>query len=135
MLYQAYGRKLEIETGRLLYRGGPLDNPALDIRAVRKTGDVVAGVKVIGDLQVPELELFSQPSLPQEDQLSYLLLGQPMQSASGSEGQMLFNAASSLGLKGGNLLDAVNTLRIRYQLNKRLSVQTETGTATGADIL
>ena len=179
-VYQAYGQKLEIETGRLLYRGGPVDNPALDIRAVRKTGDVLAGVKVIGDLQVPELELFSQPSLPQEDQLSYLLLGRPVQSASGSEGQMLFNAASSLGLKGGNLLaqnignsfgldevsvgggedldsaalqigkyltprlyvnysvgllEAVNTLRIRYQLNKRLSVQTETGTATGADIL
>jgi translocation and assembly module TamB len=178
--YKAYGQKLEIETGRLLYRGGPLDNPALDIRAVRKTGDVLAGVKVFGDLQLPELELFSQPGMPQADQLSYLLLGRPVQSASGSEGQMLFNAASSLGLKGGNLLaqnigasfgldevsvgggddldsaalvigkyltprlyvnysvgllDVMNTLQIRYQLSKHLSVQTETGTATGGDIL
>jgi translocation and assembly module TamB len=177
--YKAYGQNLEIETGRLLYRGGPIDNPVLDVRAVRKTRDVLAGVKVFGDLQTPELELYSEPSLPQADQLSYLLLGRPLQSASGSEGQLLFNAASSLGLKGGNLLaqnignsfgldevsvggddldstalvigkylsprlyvnysmgllDAVNKLQIRYQLNKRLSVQTETGTATGGDIL
>jgi translocation and assembly module TamB len=178
--YKAYGQNLKIETGRLLYRGGPLDNPALDVRAVRETGDVLAGVMVYGDLQSPELELYSQPSLPQADQLSYLLLGRPVQSASGSEGQLLFNAASSLGLKGGNLLaqnignsfgldevsvgggddldstalvigkylsprlyvnysvgllDAMNKLQIRYQLSKRLSVQTETGIATGGDIL
>ncbi len=178
--YNAYGQNLKIETGRLLYRGGPLANPALDVSAVRKTGDVLAGVKVYGDLQSPELELYSQPSLPQADQLSYLLLGRPVQSASGSEGQLLFNAASSLGLKGGNLLaqnignsfgldevsidggddldttalvigkylsprlyvnysvgllDAMNKLQIRYQLSKHLSVQTETGIATGADIL
>ena len=179
--YKAYGQALKIASGRILYRGGPIDNPTLDIRATRKTGDVLAGVKVYGDLQQPEMELFSQPSLPQADQLSYLLLGRPVQGASGSEGQLLFQAASSLGLKGGNalaqnigntfgldevsvggngddldsaalvigkylsprlylnysvgLLDAVNKLQLRYQLSRRWSLQTETGTATGGDIL
>lgn len=178
--YKAYGQALKIDRGRVLYRGGAIDNPQLDVRAVRRTGDVLAGVKVFGELQAPEVELFSQPSLPQADQLSYLLLGRPVDTASGSEGELLFKAASSLGLKGGNalaqnignsfgldevsvgggddlesaalvvgkyltprlyvnysvgLLDAVNKLQIRYQLNKRLSVQTETGTATGGDIL
>jgi len=179
-LYKAYGQELKIEQGRVLYRDSPLDNPALDVRAVRKTGDVTAGVRVLGTAQSPIAELYSQPSMPQADMLSYLLLGRPVANASGSEGEMLFKAASSVGLKGGNqlaqsigntfgldevsvgggddldsaaltigkylsprvyvnysvgLLDAANRFQMRYNLTKHLSVQTETGTATGGDIL
>ncbi len=178
--YAAYGQELKIEQGRVLYLDSPLDNPALDVRAVRKTGDVTAGLRVLGTAQKPNAELYSQPSMPQADALSYLLLGHPVASASSSEGELLFKAASSVGLKGGNqlaqnigktfgldevsveggedldstaltlgkylspglyvnysvgLLDAANRLRIRYHLSKHLSVQTETGTATGGDIL
>lgn len=179
-LYTTYGQELKIETGRVLYRDSPLDNPGLDVRATRKTGAVTAGVRILGDAQDPVAELYSQPTLPQADMLSYLLLGRPLANASGGEGEMLFKAATSLGLKGGNalaenigntfgldevsvggdngmgsaaltlgkylsprlyvnysvgLLDAANRLQMRYQLNKRLLLQTETGTATGGDIL
>lgn len=103
-VYTAYGQELTIEQGRVLYRDGPLDNPGLDIRATRKSGDVTAGVRVLGSAQNPQAELYSQPSLPQADQLSYLLLGRPVAGASGGEGQMLAQAATSLGLKGGNQL-------------------------------
>ena len=34
--YKAYGQNLQIESGRLLFAGTALDNPGLDIRAVRK---------------------------------------------------------------------------------------------------
>ncbi|MFA7387097.1 MAG: translocation/assembly module TamB domain-containing protein [Thiohalobacteraceae bacterium] len=179
-LYTAYGQELEIEQGRVLYRDSPLGNPALDVRAVRRTGDVVAGVRVLGTAQDPEAELFSTPGMPQADVLSYLLLGRPVANASGGEGELLMQAATSLGLKGGNalaeriggafgldevsvggggdldtaaltvgkylsprlylnysvgLLDAANRLRLRYELSKRLSLQTETGTETGGDLL
>lgn len=179
-VYKVYGQELKIEQGRVLYRDSPLDNPALDIRAVRKTGDVLAGVRVLGTAKDPVAELYSQPSMAQADVLSYLMLGRPVANASGSEGELLFKAASSLGLKGGNalaqnignafgldevavgggddlesaaltvgkylsprlyinysvgLLDAANRLQMRYELSKRISVQTETGTATGGDIL
>ena len=102
--YSAYGQALKIETGRVLFRDGPIDNPGLDVRAVRRSGDILAGVKVFGQLREPQVELYSQPNLPQADQLSYLLLGRPVASASGGEGELLMRAATSLGLKGGNLL-------------------------------
>ena len=179
-LYKAYGQELQIEQGRVLYRDSPLDNPGLDVRAVRKTGDVVAGVRVLGTAQDPVAELYSTPSMPQADVLSYLLLGRPVANASGGDTELLAQAATSLGLKGGNalaeslghafgldevsvggdgdlestaltvgkylsprlyvnysvgLLDAANRLQMRYDLSKRLSIQTETGAATGGDIL
>src|SRR5690349_11956399 len=45
--YQAYGRKLDIEKGTL-YFAGPLDNPGLQIRAMRKNQQVEAGVEITG---------------------------------------------------------------------------------------
>ncbi len=178
--YTAYGQDLAIEQGRLLFTGGPVDNPGLDVRAVRKVSDVTAGVSVGGTLLDPEFNLFSTPPLSQADTLSYLLLGRPLARASSAEGQLLFQAASSLGMKGGNLLaetigssfgldevavtggdtleeaalvigkylsprlyvnysvglfDTANQLRMRYEMSRRWSLQTETGTATGADLL
>ena len=46
-IYKAYGQDLEIERGQLIFNG-PLDNPQLDIRAVRRTTDVVAGIQITG---------------------------------------------------------------------------------------
>lgn len=103
-VYSAYAQELKIERGRALYRDSVLDNPGLDVRATRRSGDVLAGVRVLGTVQVPRAELYSQPPLPQADVLSYLVLGRPVAGATGSEGELLYKAASSLGLKGGNRL-------------------------------
>jgi len=102
--YRAYGQRLDIENGRLLFTGGPLTNPGLDIRAVRKVGSVTAGIQVNGRLKQPQLELFSIPAMGQTDTLSYLLLGRPMESASGEDGAMMAKAALALGLSGGDQL-------------------------------
>jgi autotransporter translocation and assembly factor TamB len=102
--YRAYGQRLDIEKGRLLFTGGPLTNPGLDLRAVRKTNNVTAGIKVKGRLKQPQLELFSNPAMGQTNTLSYLLLGRPVESASGEEGEMMAKAALALGLAGGDRL-------------------------------
>ncbi len=101
--YRAYGQKLDITQGRLVF-AGPMDNPGLDVRAVRITGDVTAGIQVTGTLKSPQIELFSEPAMAQSEALSYLLLGRPLNQASTAEGNMLTQAALSLGLKGGNFL-------------------------------
>lgn len=103
-VYSAYAQELKIERGRALYRDSVLDDPGLDVRATRRSGDVLAGVRVLGTVQVPRAELYSRPPLPQADVLSYLVLGRPVAGATGSEGELLYKAASSLGLKGGNRL-------------------------------
>ncbi len=102
--YKAYGQNLEITRGRLLFAGGPIDDPGLDVRALRRTGELESGVDVRGSLREPRMELFSSPSLDQTDALSYLVLGRPSDQVTGNEGQMLYDAALSLGLTGGGLL-------------------------------
>ena len=102
--YRAYGQKLTVEKGRLIFSGGPLQNPGLDIRAVRRSEEVVAGILVHGTLMAPEISLFSDPPMDQADALSYLLLGKPLRRASGDEGQTLATAALSMGLTKGEAL-------------------------------
>jgi len=102
--YKAYGQELEIERGRLIFADSPLDNPGLDIQAVRKISDVTAGVNIGGRLKDPQLTLFSNPSMEQADIFSYLLLGRPIRQASASEGKELQNAATSAGIAGGGFL-------------------------------
>lgn len=73
--YTAYGRKLDIQHGRLIFTGGPVGNPGVDIRAIKKFPEVIAGVNVRGTLLQPRLTFYSEPSLPQSQILSLILAG------------------------------------------------------------
>ncbi len=73
--YLALARKLDIERGRLIFNGGLLVDPAVDIRAVKVFPDVKAGVNVRGSLREPRLSFFSEPSIPQSQIVSLLLAG------------------------------------------------------------
>lgn len=99
--YKAYGQDLVITRGRLSYASTPIDNPALDVRAEREIDDVTVGVQVRGTALAPELTLWSNPALDQAEQLSYLVLGRPLRSASQADGAQLSQAAAAFG---GNLL-------------------------------
>jgi translocation and assembly module TamB len=100
--YRAYGQRLDIEQGRFIFSGGPPSNPGLDVRAVRHINQVTAGVKLRGNLNKPQVELFSNPAMGETDTLSYLLLGRPMEGASSEDGNMMAQAALALGLNGGD---------------------------------
>jgi len=95
--YSAYGQELTVERGELAF-SGPLDNPALDIRAVRDAGEVVAGVQIGGTVRSPRSTVFSEPPLPEAEALAYLLTGRPLEGATSTEGNLLSRAALSLGL-------------------------------------
>jgi translocation and assembly module TamB len=79
--YSAYGRMLDIKRGRLLFTGGPVDNPGIDLRATKEFPDVTAGVDVRGTLQAPHLSFFSDPPLPQSQIQSLILAGGSLDSA------------------------------------------------------
>ncbi|AXQ31425.1 hypothetical protein D0B54_23280 [Solimonas sp. K1W22B-7] len=105
--YKAYGQDLSIETGKLIYNGGFITKPLLELRAERKpTDDVTVGVSVRGTLDKPQFSLYSTPSMIQQQQLSWLILGRPMEQSNNTEGDrsMLANAALALGLSGGDFL-------------------------------
>lgn len=73
--YAAFGRRLDIERGRLQFSGGLLSDPAIDIRATKQYPEVIAGVNVRGTLQAPRMTFFSTPSLPQSQIVSLILAG------------------------------------------------------------
>lgn len=108
--YTAYGQDLRIANGRLMFAGTSVDNPGLDIRAVREAEEVVAGVQVSGVAKNPELSLFSQPPMNQADALSYLLTGKPLRGTSDEEQESLNAAAAGMSAAGGLL---ANDLRRR----------------------
>ncbi len=93
--YEAYGQELELRRARIVFVG-PVTEPYLDIEAVRHVDTIVAGIRLSGPVSAPETEVFSEPSMPQSDALSYVILGRAPQSR-GDEGQMS-RAALSLGL-------------------------------------
>ncbi|UTW05214.1 translocation/assembly module TamB domain-containing protein [Amphritea atlantica] len=104
--YRLYGQDLNIDRGSLVYSGGPVDNPGLDLRISRQVQDVTAGAKVSGTLNDPRLSLFSEPAMPESSQLSYLMFGHAPGAGGSSmtEQELLFKAASALTLKGGNTI-------------------------------
>lgn len=93
--YTAFGQRLELERGRLVF-DGPLENPALDIRAMRKMPSVEAGVEVAGTLRAPFVRVVSDPPMPENDALSWLILGHGPGEASGGDLTMLPMAAAAL---------------------------------------
>ncbi|AMB86105.1 hypothetical protein AWM79_12685 [Pseudomonas agarici] len=98
--YRAYGQRLTIRRARLLFTG-PVDQPYLDIEAIRQTDDVVAGIRLSGSAEQPTTQIFSEPAMSQEQALSYLVLGRPL-STTGEDNNMLAQAALGLGLMGSS---------------------------------
>ena len=103
--YNAYGQKLQLERGLLLFNG-PLDNPGLDVRAARTIETTVntaepirVGVELTGTLKAPRTRVISTPAMSEADALSYLLLGRPLTNAAGSETATLQTAALAMGLQ------------------------------------
>jgi translocation and assembly module TamB len=99
--YEAYGQKLQVRRGRFLF-AGPIGEPRLDLEAVRDTGEVIAGLRVSGSANQPEVNIFSEPPMSQADALSYLLTGSGPGEGGGGDQELLAQAAVSLGVFGGD---------------------------------
>lgn len=109
--YHAYGQDLQIERGQLLFASTPLGNPGLNIRAARKLNPNATidsaqevGLQISGTATRPVLTVFSNPTMPQSDALSYLVTGKPLSEVKGGEGNLVSSAAQALGSATGDLL-------------------------------
>ncbi len=175
--YRAYGQDLDLDSGIVSFVG-PVDDPALNIKAFRETPDgVIAGVVVTGSALAPVLKVYSEPPLPETQAISYLLTGRPLDAGSGDDKARVAATAALMGSNvlssqlgarigldearvetGGSLdqaalvtgkyltpelylsyamglFDRSNLVRLRYIMSPKWSVQTETGTTMGADLL
>ena len=84
--FKAYTRELDVEKGRLLFAGGPLADPGLDLRASRQFPGVKAGVLVRGTLRRPLVRFFSDPARTQNEIASLLVVGRSLEGAQGTSG-------------------------------------------------
>ncbi len=171
-IYEAYGQRLQIRTGRFLF-AGPLTRPDINLEAVRTVDDVTVGVRLTGRAQSPQAELFSDEALAQEEILSLLVLGRSLNNTSAPTsaerqalalgaalklggrtgafdklGQRLGISDFALGTQGESdqtqvavsgyirpdlylsfgmgVFEPTQSLKMRYQMNKRLSLEAVT---------
>jgi translocation and assembly module TamB len=111
--YAALGRRLDIERGRLIFSGGLLNDPGVEIRATKEFPDVRAGVNVRGSLREPRMTFFSEPTLPQSQVVSLILAGGTLESAQGN-GQ---------GNSGRDTLIAQGGAILAQQLGQRIGIE------------
>lgn len=97
--YSAYGQRLTIERGIISF-SGPLDNPGLDIVAMRKNQTVEAGVAITGTASAPKVSLVSKPEVPDADKLSWLVLGHGLDGTSKADAGLVSAAAVALLAQG-----------------------------------
>ncbi len=126
--YFAFGQELAIDRGRLTF-DGPLDNPALDIVALRRNAAVEAGVALTGTVRVPRLTITSNPPVPESEALSWLITGQAPGNATAGNAAAL--AAASAWMLGGDGRPVGNRLARNLGLDD-ISIRTEsTASAAG----
>ena len=94
--YQSWGQDLKLRKAHLNF-AGPVNQPFLDIEAVREVQDVTVGIYMTGRVDRPEATIFSEPSMANEQALSWLILGRPLKTE--KDENTLNAAAISYGLK------------------------------------
>lgn len=100
--YRAYGQRLDVEQGQLRFTG-PIDNPTLDILAIRPNLTQRVGVQITGTALLPRVRLYAQPELSDAEKLSWLVVGRASASG-GAEAALLQQAAIALlGSKAGGM--------------------------------
>jgi translocation and assembly module TamB len=101
--YSAWARRLDIQRGRLIFTGGPITNPGIDVVAQKVfPGSVTAGVNVRGTLAQPTISFFSDPPLTQAQIASLILAGGSLETTQSAGNQALGQGAALLAAQLGS---------------------------------
>jgi translocation and assembly module TamB len=95
--YRAYGQKLVVQPGAAINFNGPIGLGVLDIKAARENKDenILAGLHATGTVDQPIVTLFSEPTLEQQEILSYIIRGRGLDA---DQNNQTMGAATSLGV-------------------------------------
>ncbi|MCM2251494.1 MAG: translocation/assembly module TamB domain-containing protein, partial [Ramlibacter sp.] len=116
--YRAYSQRLDVERGLLRF-AGRVDDPNLDILAIRPNLVQRVGVLITGSAQAPFVRLYAEPDLPDAEKLAWLVTGRAAPSG-GAEAALVQQAALALlssrrsgsrGLAGSLGLDELSVRR------------------------
>lgn len=107
-VFRGYGQNLSIERGLINFQGA-LDNPGLNVVALRKGLPVEAGISVLGSARRPQIRLVSVPNVPDPDKLSWIVLGRAPAAGGGADLGLLLPAAQALlGGSGGGMTEQLS---------------------------
>jgi translocation and assembly module TamB len=112
-IYNGYGQRLQIERGLVTF-SGPLENPALNVLAVRPGLPVEVGVQITGTALAPIIRLHSDTAMSDVERLNWLVLGRPPGTGEGQDRALLTAAASALfaGQSSGTASNVLRSLGI-----------------------
>ncbi|WP_150538803.1 autotransporter assembly complex protein TamB [Actinobacillus vicugnae] len=118
--YASFGQDLLIRKGVISFAGLP-SQPTLNIEAIRnpeamEDSNVTAGVKMIGLADNPEVKVFSEPSMSQNEALSYILTGRSLDN-SGDAGSSNSMAAALLSMSLAKSSKTVGAVGSTFGLN------------------
>jgi len=102
--YRMRGQDLKIRKGRLIFANTFVDDPGIDVEAIREVETVIAGVKLTGTLQKPQLTIFSEPVMSESDALTYLLFGHAPATSQSASTESSRNTAAAMGFVAGDFL-------------------------------
>lgn len=122
--FTVYGRRLKIDSGRLLFSGGPLTNPGIELRSENKTDKATTGIRVEGFLQKPEISFYSSPAMEQAAIVAHLLETTAIGGETREDLGFLGKAASTVGL--GGLVPYFQSLKTISMIDE---IKLETGTS------
>jgi autotransporter translocation and assembly factor TamB len=131
--FRAFGQDLQIEVGQVIFPGGPVTEPELNVRAVRWIDNdpevSAAGVVVSGTARELTLDYFSRPQRDLAEIQSYLLTGRSF-----DETDMVLSVGTYLRPKlyvgyGFNLVKETNQFNALYSITPRYGVEASVGEA------
>ncbi|WP_341677898.1 translocation/assembly module TamB domain-containing protein [Niveibacterium sp. SC-1] len=131
-VYDAYGQRLAIDEGLITFQG-PVANPTLSVRALRKGLQVEAGVEISGSAQRPRVKLVSSPNVPDAEKLSWIVLGRPPNN-SGNEGDAALLVAAAGALMGDTAGGITNDIQKAFGFDQIMIAQGDTKGLGGAAV-
>lgn len=96
----AYGQTLRIESGTFVFNGA-IDNPALNITAIRPNIPTRVGITITGFAQAPRATLFSDTAMTNTERLAWLVLGRSPDNLTPTDLALIGAAAAGAVLGGG----------------------------------
>ncbi len=135
--FLVYGQKLTMESGRILFGGGPVTNPALELDVAREVPayEVKAGARIRGTAQAPLLQLQSDPAQTDANTLSYILLGRPVGTAGVSYTLGKYITPDLYVSYGIDLISKSKTYNLRYKFTELLSLIAAKSDVSSADLI
>lgn len=115
--YGTYGQKLRITRGIIQYNNAEVDEPILNILAERiiDSENMTVGLQITGPASKPKTQVISSAGLPENEALSWLMFGQPLNNVSSGDAETV-NAKSMALNAGGSYL--VGTLGQKIGLDQ-----------------